>query len=126
MNRKNTMSHEQSIALTLSAAKSAARSQKAAKETSRATRVNVQLLTVTTAVVIALQYFCSERDLFAFERNARAFWISICVLVPALLVLTFALHTLDEVKELFTKRLSGKLKEAATPTPEPACRPRKF
>lgn len=116
MSRKMTISHEQVITLTSKAVKSAAKSQKAGEDTSRATRVNVQLLMVTTAVVIALQYFCSDRDLFEFERSPRTFWISIGVLVPGLLILTFMLHTLDELKEVFTSRISGKLKGAATPT----------
>ncbi|KAJ8113690.1 hypothetical protein OPT61_g4232 [Boeremia exigua] len=115
MIRKMAISHEHNLEISESATESANKSQRAAEDTGRATRVNVQLLMVTTAVVIALQYFCAERDLFAFERSAQAFWISICVLVPALLLLTFALHALDEFKEVLTKRLYRNLTVAAAP-----------
>ncbi|KAJ4380084.1 hypothetical protein N0V86_004393 [Didymella sp. IMI 355093] len=89
--------------------------QKVAEDTGRATRVNVQLLMVTTAVVIALQYFCSERALFAWERNVRSFWISITVMIPSLLLLTFALSIFDRFKVAFTDRLDGNIVKAAHP-----------
>src|SRR5690242_7231256 len=76
---------------TWAAATSANKSQKFAEDMSRLTRVNVQLLTVTTAVVISLQYFCSERALFDFERSPRMFWVSLCVLVPGFVLLTYFL-----------------------------------
>lgn len=119
---KHGMSRTMTDAAT-EAAESASKSQRFAEETSRATRVNVQLLMVTTAVVIALQYFCSDRALFAFERNPRTFWISIGVLVPGLLLLTFALNALDHVQVACADRFNGKLKEAVTPRRELVSQP---
>ncbi|KAJ4334591.1 hypothetical protein N0V87_006736 [Didymella glomerata] len=101
------------------AATSAANSEKFAGEMARATRVNMQLLIITTAVVIALQYFCSDQALFSFERNSRTFWISLCVLVPGLSVLFFVLNALDHVKFIFFDRFYGRLGNAVTPTIEP-------
>ncbi|KAJ4984023.1 hypothetical protein SVAN01_10454 [Stagonosporopsis vannaccii] len=100
---------------TQGSAESAKNSERFAEETVRANRVNFQLLTVTTAVVIALQYFCSDRALFQFDRNPTTFWISICILVPSLLVLTYALYAFDHVKAVLLDRVNGKLKEAVTP-----------
>lgn len=60
---------------------------------------------LTTAFVIALQYFCSERALFAFDRSPQAFWISIAVLIPSLLALSFALHVFDRLKDALTESL---------------------
>ncbi|XPS79207.1 hypothetical protein M3J07_011210 [Ascochyta lentis] len=119
MNRRSTESNKQVIELTENNAETAARTQRIAEDTNRATRVSVQLLLVTTAFVIALQYFCSERALFAFERNVRTFWISIGVLIPSLLILTLALHVLDRLQYLFADRLNGKLRKAVLPEIQP-------
>lgn len=81
---------------------------------------------LTTAFVIALQYFCSERALFAFERSPRTFWISIAVLVPSLLALSFALHALDRLKDVFARRLTGKLEHIAAPAAIPPVRSSKL
>ena len=102
------------------AARSAAKGTRAAEETSRATRVNVQvrntvrlipdcayhvqLFWCTTAVIIALQYFCSDRALFAFERTPTTFWISIVILMPSLALLSLILYTVDYIKEFVTGR----------------------
>lgn len=70
---------------------------------------------LSTAVVIALQYFCSERALFAFERSPQAFWVSIAILIPSLLALSFALHTFDRFKDIYSKRIFGRWESLATP-----------
>ena len=115
MSRVMLRSNTQVVRLTEAATELAVKSQQVAEDTGRATRVNVQLLMVTTAVVIALQYFCSERALFAWERNVRSFWISISVLIPSLLLLTFALHIFDRFKVVFTDRFNGVIERAALP-----------
>lgn len=107
------------VELTEAAAELAKKTQKAAEDTSRSTRVNVQLLVFTTAIVIALQYFCSDRAVFAFERNVRTFWVSISILVPSLGFLTVALHILDQFKAVFTERLQGKIEKLALPQVPP-------
>lgn len=127
MSRVMMRSNTQVVELTQAATELAKQSQKVAidtqkvaEDTGRATRVNVQLLMVTTAVVIALQYFCSDRALFAWERNVRSFWISISVLIPSLLLLTFALQLFDRFKVTFTDRLNGTIEKAALPRPTAA------
>ncbi|KAJ4321758.1 hypothetical protein N0V94_002725 [Neodidymelliopsis sp. IMI 364377] len=72
MNRRMTGLSSHVVELTESASKLAEKGQQVAEDTSRATRVNVQMLMVTTAIIIALQYFCSERALFGFDRNDDA------------------------------------------------------
>lgn len=117
------------------AAESAAKSSTAAEETSRATRVNVQvrknslksetfahtvqLFVLTTALVISLQYFCSDRALFAFERTPRTFWISIGILMPALTLISCGLDAMDHLKTTLTRRLKGEITKVATPAPTP-------
>ncbi|KAJ8113689.1 hypothetical protein OPT61_g4233 [Boeremia exigua] len=120
MSRKLTDINREASRYSEKAAESALKSLAAAEETSRSSRVNVQLFMLTTAVVIALQYFCSERALFAFERSPRAFWISIAILIPSLLALSFALYIFDGVRDTFTKRLSGTLETVATPAEIPS------
>lgn len=124
MSRIMLRSNTQVVELTQAATELAKQSQKVAvdtqkvaEDTGRATRVNVQLLMVTTAVVIALQYFCSDRALFAWERNVRSFWISITVLIPSLLLLTFALQLFDRFKVVFIDRINGRIEKAALPRP---------
>lgn len=91
--------------------------------TSRATRVNVQLFMVShdfspshqhsidipkvvTAVVIALQYFTSESELFAFERNARTFGISVGIVISFLFSLALILYIMDGVWNALSARLN--------------------
>ncbi|KAJ8117562.1 hypothetical protein OPT61_g1273 [Boeremia exigua] len=50
------------------ATESALKSLAAAEERSRTDGINIQLLALTTFVVLTLQYFASERGLFDFER----------------------------------------------------------
>jgi hypothetical protein len=104
---------------TADAAASAAKSQEFAEEMARTSRVNMQLLIITTAVVIALQYFCSDQALFSFERNPRTFWIGLCILVFGLILLFLFLHALDHVKLVSFDRWYGKLEKAFTPVIEP-------
>lgn len=111
---------------TTDAAVSAAKSQEFAEEMARAARVNTHLLIITTAVVIALQYFCSDQALFSFERNPRTFSISLCVLVPGLLLIFFGLHALDHVKAVSIARFYGRLEKAVTPAIPPVRSQAKF
>lgn len=77
---------------------------------------------LTTAFIIALQYFCSERALFAFDRSPRAFWISIAILIPSLLILSIFLHTLDTVKDQLAKKLFKNLEKGTVPSAVPSAR----
>ncbi|KAH6642104.1 hypothetical protein C7974DRAFT_95377 [Boeremia exigua] len=97
------------VQATENAARSAARSSAAAEETSRTTRVNIQLFMITASIVIALQYFCSDRALFSFERNTQTFFISIAVLIPSLLLLTYLLRAIDVLRDVILSRLSGQI-----------------
>jgi hypothetical protein len=67
-----------------------------------------KLFTISTAIIIALQYFCSERALFAFERSPRAFWMSIGILTSALMALTAVLHAFNRLKDLLFGQLTEK------------------
>jgi hypothetical protein len=67
-----------------------------------------QLFTISTAIIIALQYFCSDRALFAFERSPQAFWISIGILTSALMALTAFLHAFNRLKDHLFVRLIEK------------------
>lgn len=67
---------------------------------------------MTTALVIALQYFCSDRALFNFERTPRTFWISIAILMPSLVALSMLLHTVDHYRSAVMQRVYG-MKDAA-------------
>lgn len=71
---------------------------------------------LSTAVVIALQYFCSDRALFSFERSQQAFWISIVVLTLSLLALSFALHAFDKCKDVYSRRTSKRPERIVLPT----------
>jgi len=41
----------------------------------------LQVIWITTPLVLALQYFGAEKDIFAFERNAKTFFIALFVLL---------------------------------------------
>jgi hypothetical protein len=96
----------------------AAVSLKAAEETSRVSRVSIYLVLATTPFIIALQYFTSERNLFAFERNPRNFFTSIGILMPLLLVLAYIFYSVDTYcLILFWKvfeKMSGKRRGSKT------------
>lgn len=83
-------------------------------DTKKVTQV-LQLFVLTTALVIALQYFCSDRALFAFERTPRAFWISIGVLMPSLALVSWLLDAVDHLKTVLTRRLNGEIEKVVTP-----------
>ena len=58
--------------------------------------------------MIALQYFCSDRALFALERSPQAFWISIAILTTAPMALTACLHVFNKLRDLLFGQLIGK------------------
>ncbi|KAF3006042.1 hypothetical protein E8E13_010813 [Curvularia kusanoi] len=65
---------------------------------------NLQLFVITTPLVLALQYFGADKDIFSFERNAKTFGIAICVLFSVLSVLAYVLNLLNHGRrELYRK-----------------------
>ncbi|KAF1845931.1 uncharacterized protein K460DRAFT_430894 [Cucurbitaria berberidis CBS 394.84] len=80
-------------------------SQKAAEETSRTTRVNVQIILTTTPFAIALQYFCSEQNLFAINRTPKTFLICLFVLSLTLPLITFVVEQLNQFGKLLYQKL---------------------
>ncbi|KAF2831926.1 hypothetical protein CC86DRAFT_280925, partial [Ophiobolus disseminans] len=87
----------------------AATSLEAVKETSRITRISVYLVLTTTPFIIALQYFTSERKLFAFERNPRTFFLSICILMSSFFVLALSLYGVDTYKWILFRKIYEKM-----------------
>lgn len=82
----------------------------AAVESSRTTRINVQMFLVTTPFILALQYFGAEKDIFSFDRNPKTFSYAICVLFCALPVMTYALSLLNRSWDNLVRKLLGKTK----------------
>jgi hypothetical protein len=79
-----------------------------AEETSRIARVSVYLVLATTPFIITLQYFTSDSKLFSFDRNVRTFFVSIGILMPALLGLALMLYSFDIYKgKVFRKVYEG-------------------
>lgn len=100
------------------------KSTQAAVDSSRTTRINVQvspsshdtrrisdtgkLFLVTTPFVLALQYFGAEKDIFSFERNPRTFSYAICILFITLPILTYVLSLLNHHWDALHGRICGK------------------
>lgn len=82
----------------------------AAMESSRTTRINVQMFLITTPFILALQYFGAEKDIFSFDRNPRTFSYTICVLFCALPMLTYGLGMLNKGWDNFMRKMFGKAK----------------
>ncbi|KAH7401888.1 hypothetical protein DE146DRAFT_444682 [Phaeosphaeria sp. MPI-PUGE-AT-0046c] len=79
----------------------AARANQAdAAKTSLSTRVNVELLLLTTPFGIVLQYFGSEKDIFSFARNTKTFLVSTLILMLVLRVLALLLEHSDKLLRL--------------------------
>ncbi|KAH4071235.1 hypothetical protein HBI23_101520 [Parastagonospora nodorum] len=71
----------------------AARANQAdAAKTSLSTRVNVELLLLTTPFGMVLQYFGSEKDIFSFSRNTKTFVLSTIILMIILRLLAVLLE----------------------------------
>ena len=68
----------------------------AAMESSRTTRINVQMFLITTPFILALQYFGADKDIFSFDRNPRTFSYTICVLFCVLPLLTYGPGLLNQ------------------------------
>jgi hypothetical protein len=52
---------------------------------------------ITTPLVLALQYFGAEKDIFPFERNIRSFMIAWIILLFSLPCLTYGLDALGDL-----------------------------
>ncbi|KAH7072764.1 hypothetical protein BKA63DRAFT_567357 [Paraphoma chrysanthemicola] len=81
------------------------KSQKAAEETSRTTRVNVQLLLTTTPLALALQYFCADSNIFSINRTPKTFVVCLFVLMLSLPLLTFVLQVIDSQRRAFVDKV---------------------
>ncbi|XP_014561612.1 hypothetical protein COCVIDRAFT_33601 [Bipolaris victoriae FI3] len=66
--------------------------QAEAIKTSRSTRVNVELLLLTTPLGMVLQYFSSEQEILFFKRNPKTFVLATLVLMLLLRLLALALQ----------------------------------
>lgn len=80
----------------------------AAVESSRTTRINVQMFLITTPFILALQYFGADKDIFSFDRNPRTFSYTICVLFCVLPLLTYGLGLLNQSWDAFMRKMFGK------------------
>ncbi|KAJ4343973.1 hypothetical protein N0V95_006489 [Ascochyta clinopodiicola] len=100
--------------ITQETAKLNRQSTAAAVESSRTTRINVQMFLITTPFILALQYFGAEKDIFSFERNPKTFSYTICVLFCALPILTYALSLLNQTWDNFVRRILGKTRPEDT------------
>jgi hypothetical protein len=80
----------------------------AAVESSRTTRINVQMFLITTPFILALQYFGAEKDIFSFDRNPRTFSYAICVLFCVLPLLTYGLGLLNQSWDALMRKMIGK------------------
>lgn len=58
-----------------------------------------QMLVITSPLLIALQYFGGDRDIFPFDRNLRNFFIALAVLCVSLPALTFGLSYLERLHQ---------------------------
>jgi hypothetical protein len=58
---------------------------------------------------LVLQYFGSDNNIFAFERNTRTFVISICVVLMALPLLTYILNVVNDVAKLVVAFVSVRM-----------------
>jgi hypothetical protein len=83
----------------------------AAVESSRTTRINVQMFLITTPFILALQYFGAEKDIFSFDRNPRTFSYTICVLFCVLPLLTYGLGLLNQSWDTLMRKMIGKTRD---------------
>lgn len=80
-------------------------------ESSRTTRINVQMFLITTPFILALQYFGAEKDIFSFDRNPRTFSYAICVLFCVLPLLTYGLGLLNRSWDTLMRKMIGKTRD---------------
>jgi hypothetical protein len=63
------------------------------------------MIWITTPLLLALQYFGGDKDIFPFERNTKSFFVAILILVFTLPCLTYGLKFLgDFLRNLSTRR----------------------
>lgn len=84
-------------------------SQKAAEETSRTTRANVQLLMLTTPCAISLQYFCGESNFLSIERTAKSFLICFAVLLVLFYFASIGIDLLNSAKDALIRKILEKM-----------------
>jgi hypothetical protein len=62
------------------------------------------MIWITTPLVLALQYFGAEKDIFPFERNIKSFLIAWVILLFSLPCLTYGLDALGDLMADIRKR----------------------
>ncbi|CAN9416424.1 unnamed protein product [Alternaria alternata] len=92
MNEETSILNKEMRKLNERSTEAACMSQTEAMKTSRSTRVNVELLLLTTPFGIVLQYFGSEQEIFSFNRNPKTFVLATIVLMLVLRLLTLSLE----------------------------------
>ncbi|KAH7355833.1 hypothetical protein BKA66DRAFT_539696 [Pyrenochaeta sp. MPI-SDFR-AT-0127] len=108
----NLLSHQthnlniRNVRLSRKTTKIAMESQRAAEETCRTTRTNVQLLLTTTPFAFALQYFCGERNVFSIERTPKTFTICLLILLFALPLVTLVVEAFNSLRKTLVRNLT--------------------
>jgi hypothetical protein len=74
----------------------------------------MQLIWITTPLILGLQYFGADRQIFSFERNGRTFILAVCIVFLALPVLTFALYFLERIQKAIFAMFGAKEKRDDT------------
>lgn len=84
-------------------------SSKAAEETSRTTRINVQLLFFTTPCAIALQYFCADRNFLSIDRTPKTFVLSLILLILVTYLVSIGVEFFNFIKNVLIKKTLARM-----------------
>ncbi|KAL1793160.1 hypothetical protein ACET3X_008142 [Alternaria dauci] len=114
MNEETSILNKEMRKLNERSTEAACMSQAEAMKTSRSTRVNVELLLLTTPFGMVLQYFGSEQDIFSFNRNPKTFVLATVVLMLVLRLLTLFL---EYGGTLYARMYQKSSKQSATLSP---------
>ncbi|CAN9390927.1 unnamed protein product [Alternaria alternata] len=108
MNEETSILNKEMRKLNERSTEAACMSQAEAMKTSRSTRVNVELLLLTTPFGIVLQYFGSEQEIFSFNRNPKTFVLATIVLMLVLRLLTLSLEYGGILFKLINRKRSNR------------------
>lgn len=84
-------------------------------KTSHSTRVNVELLLLTTPLGVVLQYFSSEQEILFFKRSPKTFVLATIVLMLLLRLLALALQHGGTLQRLFYRKPSAAPRRSQPP-----------
>lgn len=65
---------------------------------------NAKVVMITSPLLIALQYFGADRDIFHFERNTKTFLIALALLCVTIPSLTLPLSYIDRIQQRFQSK----------------------